>query len=487
VVLISLDTFRADHIGAYGARRPTPALDRLAAESVLFAEATTPAVSTLAAHTSLMTGSWPHNHAVPRNGFLVPEANVMLAELLRDAGFHTAGVIGAFPLESRFAFNQGFDFYDQSFDIPALGRLEIGAGNDQNQRLGEKVTATALAHLDQVRDQAERIFLFVHYFDAHALYAPPPDFAEATTGDRRATMDMTVVEDTVREHQARILGAGAASPPGFNNIIRSGFGGPLREIAVAAGIEPNATDLRLAQLYAGEAAYLDHEIGKLLEGLRARGMDEETLVVLTADHGETFWEHGDLWNHGLWVYQSTAHVPLLLRLPGGAEGGSVVHTPVSTIDLLPTLCELLKLAVPERCDGGSLMPLVRGDTRAEGPVFSEATQPWNVEPPNGWRNVMKPRSVRLGPWKYVRCLYNGVEQLFHLERDPHEQDDLLRRPLDAPARQELERLRSTLAAWEAAARPVARPEQDLSDAGTRGILEAMGYVGEEPDTDSDRD
>jgi hypothetical protein len=133
------------------------------------------------------------------------------------------------------------------------------------------------------------------------------------------------------------------------------------------------------------------------------------------------------------------------------------------------------------------MPLVRGDTRAEGPVFSEATQPWNVEPPNGWRNVMKPRSVRLGPWKYVRCLYNGVEQLFHLERDPHEQDDLLRRPLDAPARQELERLRSTLAAWEAAARPVARPEQDLSDAGTRGILEAMGYVGEEPDTDSDRD
>jgi len=476
LLVISLDTLRADRLGCYGAARPTPHLDALAAEGVRFEHAVTPAPTTLVAHTSLMTGTWPHTHGVVRNGFVLAEENRTLAEILAEAGFHTAAFLGSFALESRFGFDQGFEHFDQRFDV-LVG--PDAATNDQNQRVADAVTAAALEHVDRVLEEGRRLFLFVHYFDAHANYAPPPAYARRVTDDASATSDQRDVERSVSRHQARRLGAEQAV--GHAGAIRNGFDGPLRELLRQPPVEPDAADRRLSDLYDGEVAYVDDAAGDLLAGLAARGLYDRTLVVLVGDHGETFWEHADLWNHGLWVYDTTVHVPLVLRRPDGAWDGRVVSEPVSTIDVLPTVCELLGLQVPERCEGTSLLPAIEGRPFERGPVFSEATQPYKVEHLlAGWKNRTKPQAVRRGAWKYVRSRYNEVEQLFDLEHDPLEQRDLLGGPpLEPAAAAELEALRAALERWNAEADPLPSTFDPAQTEETRRRLEGLGYAGDD--------
>ena len=171
VVFISLDTTRADHFGFYGnSKVKTPNLDRLASEAIVLDDFMTVVLTTLASHTSLFTGKYPHSHGTPRNGFLVNEENVMLTELLRDRGFHTAGFIGAYPLVRQFGFAQGFDHYGDSFDLRtgADGVLRV-------ERSAADVTDAVIAYLDQ-RDDPDNLFLFAHYFDPHYPYAPPAPY-----------------------------------------------------------------------------------------------------------------------------------------------------------------------------------------------------------------------------------------------------------------------------------------------------------------------
>lgn len=480
VLLISMDTTRADHLGCYGGRVRTPNIDALAAEGVRFADVTSPAPTTLAAHTSLMTGCWPHTHGVVRNGFVVNGENVMLAEILRDAGFHTAAVLGSFALERRFDFNQGFAHYDEQFDL-----LVTPFGFDQNQRSAEKVTAALLAHLDEVGDGPERLFLFAHYFDPHAPYAPPAPHDAAYRADGSpATSDGRDIERAVRAHQRAITG----QEFGHGRVIIDGLVGDARKLVGRSG-EPGEVDRRMADLYAGEIAYVDAAIGDLLAGLRERGLLEQTLVVLVADHGETFWEHHDFWNHGLWVHQTTVQVPLLLRFPDGRHRSRVVEQPVSTIDLLPTLCELLDLELPERCEGVSLVPLMKGLALRRGPVYSVATQPGRVvERPGEWGNRYKPHCVRDGPWKYVRSPYQGgIEQLFHLGDDPREREDLLRGTPTPGLRARLETLRATLDRWSAGASPLPSHFDRSQIEDTRRRLKALGYGGGPESGDGSRD
>lgn len=474
VVVISLDTFRADHIGAYGAQRPTPSMDAICGEGVIFTAAQAPATTTLASHTSMMTGTWPHTHGVPRNGFVLSDQNLTLAEVLGGSGFHTAAVLGSFALESRFNFDQGFDHFDEEFE------LLVTSGNDQNQKLAATVTDKALEHIDDVTDE-ERLFLFLHYFDAHSNYAPPPDYAEAVTGKRDLTSDMRHVEQAVRERQAKLLGVPVGEAPGHSGVIIGGLAGPHRKLITQPTGQPAQFDRTLAALYAGEVLYVDDQVGRLLSGLEERGILDEAIVVITGDHGETFWEHGDLWNHGLWVYQTTAQVPFVLRLPDGRFAGEEVTAAVSTVDLLPTLCDLLGLETPERVDGTSLVPLATGEALDRGPVFSEATQPWQVRG-EGWENAAKPRSVRWGNWKYVRSPYNQVEELFDLDGDPGEQSNLLssgEAGLTEEASLELKRLREALDDWTLQADPLPSGFDRTQTEETREMLKGMGYAGDD--------
>lgn len=471
VLLVSLDTARADQIGAYGNERArTPHLDELCARGIRFESATSAAPTTLAAHTSLMTGSWPHTHGVARNGFVVHEDNVMLAEILRSAGFHTAGVLGSFALESRFRFDQGFDHYDEHFDV-----LVGAAGADQNQRRGDRVTRAALEHVDRVMHEVQRLFLFVHYFDTHAPYAPPEPFAAPFLQPGASpTSDMREVEAAVRAQQQAVTGQAF----GHAAAINTGLRGPLRALVGNVPGRPGPEDLHLANLYAGEMSFMDKALGDLLDGLSERGILDETLVIVVADHGETFWEHADLWNHGLAVYQTTVDVPLLFCFPDGRRAGQRVRTPVSTIDVLPTLCDLLGLELPARCEGMSLVPALEGAAMKRGPVFSEATQPWAAERPGLWANAGKARCVRRGRWKYVLSAYNQVEELFDLDQDPGERVNLLQ---GSPSEQILATrsgLRDELRRWQEGRAPLPSRFDSSQMQETLQRLKAMGYGGE---------
>ena len=167
LVLISIDTLRADRLGCYGYERDTsPHIDGLAAEGVRFTNAASAASTTLTSHTSLMTGTWPHTHGVARNGCEVPDENVMLAEVLRGHGFRTAAFVGAAPLDAVVRFDQGFEIYDSRYSVEA---------SIEPERRAEEVTDAVLGWLDRERPK-KRLFLFAHYYDCHAPYAPPAPF-----------------------------------------------------------------------------------------------------------------------------------------------------------------------------------------------------------------------------------------------------------------------------------------------------------------------
>ncbi len=305
VVLITIDTLRADRLGCYGSRRvATPHLDRLAAEGVRFANAATTVAFTLPAHSSLMTGVYPPRHGVRENvGYALDETLPTLAETLAAAGWSTGGFVSAFVLDSRWGIGRGFETYYDDFEEaqPEAGAVNLGSV----QRDGAETVAEAVRWLDGQRDQGQidrqprrPTFLWLHLFDPHDPYTPPEPYRSAYPG----------------------------------------------------------------RPYDAEVAYADELVGRFRAALEERGLLERTLLVVTADHGEGLGQHGEGF-HGFFVYDSTVHVPLIVRPPFGDLGdlaGRVVDEPVSHVDLLPTVLEAVGQPVPETAQGRSLLPLLVG-------------------------------------------------------------------------------------------------------------------------------
>ncbi|MFT4538980.1 MAG: arylsulfatase [Planctomycetota bacterium] len=469
IILISLDTTRADHLGCYGSDKGvSSAIDAIASKGVVFRDVTAPAPTTLSSHTSMMTGSYSQTHGVARNGFLIHEDNQMLAELLQARGFHTAAVLGSFALERRFGFNQGFDHFDEEFDV-----LILPGGVDQNQRSAERVTDAALAHVDEAKP--EKLFLFTHYFDAHLPYNPPPEVAKKHVQEGQPMeVSLNVAENIVAGHQYKITGKGI----GLTQVASRGLDKRWIEEALE---RPLRGEKVMAALYAAEIEEMDAHIGRLLRELDKRGYLERALVIITGDHGETFWEHGNIWNHGLWTHQTTVAIPLIMRFPQGDYASREVMDPVSTVDLVPTLVELLGIKQPPLVEGTSLVPALEGSPFERGPVYSQATQPVSrFEEGEAWQNMQKPRCVRDGKWKYIHAPYLELEQLFDLEVDPGETSNLLRsEPVPADAVQAHTRLKALMADWIASARPLSSEMSAVQMLETMQRLKAMGYGGGE--------
>ncbi len=392
VVLVSLDTVRADHLGAYGhALAQTPNLDRVAREGVRFADVSTPVPLTLPAHASLLSGLSPLAHGLTVNGGgRFPAELTTLATHLAAAGFTTGAFVGAFVLDQRFGLARGFAHYDDAIERPAGQRPQLEA-----ERPAAEVIGRAVAWL-QHQDGQRPVFLWVHLYDAHAPYAPPEPF-------------------------------------------RSGFAD---------------------RPYDGEIAYLDTQVGELLHAIEQPGWAEKTLLAVVADHGEGLGDHGEA-SHGLLLYESTLRVPWLLHGPG-LPAGHVVHSPVSLLDVAPTLAAWVKQ--PLVFAGHELVGRDLGSAlRArEEPAPSELYATTSYPTQFGWSAIA---ALRHGSLKFIAA---PQPELYDLAPDPGETRNQF-----ATARRTAQPLAERLQQLVAQMVPAS---QHAVDATTRAKLSALGYA-----------
>ena len=382
VVLVTIDTLRADRVGAYGyAAATTPAIDALAAAGLRVGQAFATAPVTLTSHASLLTGLYPPAHGARHNGVAMAPGVPTLATLLKAQGFATGAFVGAFPLERRFGLAAGFDVYGDR-----LPRLENGKPADE--RPGEDVVDEALAW--RTTTGAARTFLWVHLFEPHAPYRNPTDG---------------------------------------------------RPVAVR---------------YDEEVAEADRQVGRLLDGLGAERAS--TLVVVTADHGEAFGEHGEL-GHSLFVYDTTLRVPLVLQGPGVVPG--TTPGPVSLVDVAPTVLGLLGVGAPVM-DGRVFAGPTAVAPDPSRVLYADTEAPWRDF---GWSPL---RSVRTAGMKFIQA---PTPELYDLAADAGETTNLL------PARAaSIGPLRAALA--EAVRDRVPAPAASApADADARRRLRALGYLG----------
>lgn len=441
VILISLDTTRRDHFGCYGNTWiRTPNMDALAAESIVLTDYSTVVSTTLSSHTSLFTGKYPHAHGVPRNGFMVNTDNMMIAEILKDAGFRTVGFPASFALDSRFDFAQGFDHYDEEFDI-----LVGTGGADQNQRNAEEVTNTVIGYLEE-NGVGRNLFLFVHYFDPHKPYAPSPSY------------------DTMYGEGEGPYAGGAGNHPAME------------------AIEADSETKQMVFRYAGEVSYMDAHIGRLLDYLKRRDILDNSILIVTSDHGENLIDApGQAFSHGWTVYGPEIRALCTIRLPRAAMGGTRWEASTANIDIVPTLTRYLGLPTPAGVDGE---PIDLVDLKTpDGPrtLFAEATKPWeNVETDPRWFNIRKPRSVRRGRFKYIQTLYRESEELYDLSVDPYERHNLLSDTRNHNANVAAD-LRKALEEWTSTARPLDTRFEPSQRDETVKRLRSLGYLSSEPD------
>ncbi|MCW5891453.1 MAG: sulfatase [bacterium] len=427
VVLVSIDTLRADGLGAYGNPRPTsPTFDaRLAAEGVLFSDVLSQAPKTTPSHMTMLTGVYPAVHGVTmwEGATAEPVLNPRLhtlAELLRNAGWRTVAFTDGGPMHASRGFEHGFEVYRHTKPLARAQRWI--AGNAGGRR---------------------PVFLFFHSFEIHDPYTPPPGWIDQFDPDYRGP----------------ILDAVRAIRRGAENWEQA-------HALFWKDVDP--TDPRAVafvhRLYEAGIRHMDDlTLARLLADLAARDPRRETLVVFTSDHGEAFAEHGAFLHDDLWRH--TLHVPLVLRWPGRLPAGLRIDAPVRLLDLTPTILDLVGVPAPAYVQGRSLVPLLRGAPLPPQPVVSEHGPPHRT-----------PRFQSLRLDGHTLLLLGDHMQLFDLAADPGERVD---RAAADPAL--VARLRAELDRWQAeCARLAARlgpegagvaPPPDVMRQ-----LRALGYV-----------
>jgi arylsulfatase A-like enzyme len=378
VILISIDTLRPDRLGCYGHDRDTsPAIDDLAAGGARFTDVTAASPWTLPSHASMLTGMYASRHGVKSHLHRLHDEIPTLATLLAARGFHTMAVVNYQNLTSRFGLDRGFE----SFSYVS----EFSDTRDPNrtiQNRGEEIVDQALAWLEDRDDRP--FFLFLHFYDVHTDLTPAPRFRDLF----------------VQPYAGPITGA-------------------TRQLAALrrAGTTISEADVQhLFDLYDAEIRQLDEQIGRLVRYLGEEGSREETLIILTSDHGEEFQEHGSLL-HGRTYYQEVIAIPLLLNGPG-VPAGLTVQEPVHLVDVAPTLLRLLGLPAPSNGDGVDLSVYWHAPETAPCGRFLFAEADQNNERPD------MHRMLRVGPNKLLYNRFSGEMKLYDLSSDAEERNDL---------------------------------------------------------------
>ncbi len=436
VVLVVVDTLRADHLGCYGyAAAKTPHIDALAARGTRYASTFAQASWTRPSFATIFTSLYPSSHGAVHKADSLPDRVDTIAELLARAGYYTVGFADNANISPAFNFGQGFAEYH--YLAPALffhadeaaAELALYSGlRLVHERFlaramdvhhyyqpAETVTAAVERWLDSPAARHRPFFLFVHYMDPHDPYFVHP----------------------------------------FNGVGYARVANP--------NPPPNLAET-YRRLYDGEIAYLDQHLGALLDDLGRRGLFDESLIVLTGDHGEEFHEHGGWW-HGTTLYDEQTHVPLIVKPPHGGAPGRVVDGLTTSLDIAPTILAAAHLPVPPVMQGHAL-PLDATPPAERDRVFAETDLEGNVV-----------QAVRTPTWKFITANPNNPrglkpEELYDLARDPGEQIDLAAKE---PAQRETLRAALGRSLLEARAHAGSAQHTDV-DAVTQERLRALGYV-----------
>ena len=341
LLLVTLDTLRADHLSCYGSTKvQTPEIDALASRGVRMSCAWTSVPLTTPAHASILTGLYPPGHGVRNNGrFRLPDRVTTLAEVMKQQGRRTAAFVSAFPTSRLFGLAQGFETFDDDFGFGNNGKK-------RNSRRGDETVERAASWL---REKAGKpFFAWVHLYDAHTPYTPPPEFGSRYPSDP----------------------------------------------------------------YAGEVAFVDALVGRLVKLIDEIGATSRTVIVVIADHGEGLRTHGEV-EHGLLLYEETVAIPFVIVAPGRADAGTVVDLPASVVDLVPTVCGLLGIEPPKRVQGRDLFDTAAG--QREVSLYAETLYPHEEF---GWSALY---ALRRGELKYIAA---PTAELYDLTQDPGETKSL---------------------------------------------------------------
>jgi arylsulfatase A-like enzyme len=437
IVLVSIDSLRSDHVHAYGyARETTPTIDQLAREGVLFQTVVSPTSWTLPAHLTLLTSLPPEEHGVVRDGMRMRDDAVTLTEVLWQAGYATAGFVSAPYLDADYGFSQGFDYYDD-YTIAKWDQFSSHHGVTSPPLL--RITSDWLGQWD-ARGRERPFFLFVHMWDVHYDYTPPPPYDSLFDPDYKGTVTGENYEFGTQVHP---------------------------------GMDPR--DLQhIIALYDGEIRYTDLYLGRLLDRLRELAVLDNTIVVVTADHGDEFFEHGHK-GHRKTLYDESVLVPLVIRYPAKVPVGQRVASQVRLMDVGPTVLSLAGVARPPafgwNTSGGPNAPQDLTSVIDGGPGAAPVDL---VAFGNLVADVPTPvASVRLRTAKLMRPLEGGGgEEFYDLVNDPGEQHNLSDegRPVETPLRQELASWQDQWRSRDGLAQEVQLSEEH------RERLRALGYL-----------
>jgi len=425
VVLLTLDTTRADFLGCYGRPGdPTPNLDALARAGTRFDRAIATASVTPVSHASILSGLDNREHGVRvlagLCGYKLKPEVPTLATILRSEGWATAAVHSAFPVSAYYGFDNGFDVFE-SFE-GAIQKSQAGTMSWPLTKLQRRSDDTTRIVIDELARLDDPFFLWVHYWDPHdPVLLPPPEDIPADV--------------------------------------------------------PRAADGQLVmsrELYAAEVSYLDGQIGRLFDALKSSGEWENTIVVVVADHGEGLGDHD--WQYHRILYQEQIRVPLLVRVPGLDSTPAVAGT-VSTTDIAPTVLDYLGLRAPRAMSGRTLRPLLEGRADAPRSAYADQINGYDL---NAAMLAKRPYDDFLYAvvdqgWKLVwRPLHPEKSELFHLDEDPGE---LRNRIAEAPAEKlRLQKLLARHGSWVTT--PCHTPEgSGLDREAALQILEGLGYAG----------
>ncbi len=421
VVFIVVDTLRQDHLGCYGyPRGATRTIDELARRGVRFTNARCSVPLTLPSFTSIFTSTYPLYHKVQQNEtYSISDSVTTLVEVFKEKGFKTKAVIGSTVLSSRYGLDQGFDHYDDAFaEVPmpsetmTLQPMEYGPVVKRNAR---EVVRLAVDWLEENSD--DPFFLFLHFFDPHIPLDSP-------------------------------------------------------EKLPTAGYQPEEI---VTWAYDSEVAVVDRQLGVLMRSLERLGIEENTLVVFTADHGEGLLEHMEA-THGYLLYDSTIRVPMIFFCPGILTQGKVLDGTVRTIDLMPTLLDLFDLEPPERLQGISFREQILGDI--DTPPVDSYFETYYGRFFMGWSEL---KGVQWNEWKYIQA---PKPELYNIRDDPGELVNLIEQRPDVASSMK-ERLNNLISTHSNPSVTMARPLP--MDEEYREILESLGYFTElvevaEPET-----